>query len=349
MIRKLIPLKVKFLLRDMIGCLTMYLPNVRLVKKNPNKTVVYLLDTPTYTNLGDHAIAYAEKEFFNKEFPEYLVIEVVGYLFNVYVRFIKKNIKKQDILVLIGGGNFGDEYKDINENRRKAIVEFKNNRICIFPQTIYYSETENGKNQLKKMKDALKDRKSILIASREKRSYEFAVVQFQNSVILTPDIVLYLNKRNTKIKRNGVMLCFREDIEKKITFQNYIIQLIEVKNLPLWVTDTISPTWFPVKYREKMLKEKWNEFCSAKLVITDRLHGMIFSAITATPCIVLPNYNHKIESFYDTWFKKCAYIRYADTLEMVEQNIVELLKINYLKIEPYDYKIEFAQLKEFLR
>ena len=55
------------------------------------------------------------------------------------------------------------------------------------------------------------------------------------------------------------------------------------------------------------------EFCDAKLVITDRLHGMIFAAISETPCIVFSNYNHKVGGTYE-WIKQLPYIRYVENM-----------------------------------
>lgn len=38
---------------------------------------------------------------------------------------------------------------------------------------------------------------------------------------------------------------------------------------------------------------KYIKFRECELVITDRIHGMIFAAITGTPCIALSNYKIK--------------------------------------------------------
>ena len=45
--------------------------------------------------------------------------------------------------------------------------------------------------------------------------------------------------------------------------------------------------------------DKFKDFQKSELVITDRLHGMIFCYITKTPCIVMPNNNHKILMTYE--------------------------------------------------
>ena len=47
----------------------------------------------------------------------------------------------------------------------------------------------------------------------------------------------------------------------------------------------------------------WKNFSSSKIVITDRLHGLIFSKITSTPCIAIDNSNNKIRETYNAWLK----------------------------------------------
>ncbi|HLS30591.1 MAG TPA: polysaccharide pyruvyl transferase family protein, partial [Flavobacteriaceae bacterium] len=57
-----------------------------------------------------------------------------------------------------------------------------------------------------------------------------------------------------------------------------------------------------LKQRTEELNKIWTAFRSAELVITDRLHGMIFCYITGTPCVVFQNNNHKVRETYD-WIK----------------------------------------------
>lgn len=53
-------------------------------------------------------------------------------------------------------------------------------------------------------------------------------------------------------------------------------------------TDTVLDTVDTIDYadREKHFMEMLDRIGSSKLVITDRLHAMIFSIITKTPCLV---------------------------------------------------------------
>ena len=89
----------------------------------------------------------------------------------------------------------------------------------------------------------------------------------------------------------------------------------------------------------------FDKFLKAKVVITDRLHGMIFAAITSTPCIALGNYNHKIKSCSET-LEHLGYIKYVDNVEDIEENIKYLMSN---KFEKYDNKFaleQFEQIKE---
>jgi exopolysaccharide biosynthesis predicted pyruvyltransferase EpsI len=44
-------------------------------------------------------------------------------------------------------------------------------------------------------------------------------------------------------------------------------------------------------------------------VVTDRLHGLIFSVIHGTPCVAIENSNHKIRSTWQTWLSDLPSVR----------------------------------------
>jgi pyruvyl transferase EpsI len=66
---------------------------------------------------------------------------------------------------------------------------------------------------------------------------------------------------------------------------------------------------------ERTLEDFWDLLRTRKVVVTDRLHCMIFCAITQTPCVVLPNSNHKIKGTYETWLSHLPHIAYMDELD----------------------------------
>ena len=77
---------------------------------------------------------------------------------------------------------------------------------------------------------------------------------------------------------------------------------------------------------------KYIKFRECELVITDRIHGMIFAAITGTPCIALSNYNYKVKGTYE-WIKNLGYIKFTDDINEIPTLIQELKNIKKIKYD----------------
>lgn len=123
------------------------------------------------------------------------------------------------------------------------------------------------------------------------------------SFICIPDIVLYINDLEIRKKnhRDGVLLCFRDDLEKVISGVEImrVIDRLKQQGLTYGKTSTLAHNSVSKKHRNSELLKKWGEFSSAKLVITDRLHGMIFAVITGTPCLAIDNLSCKVSGVYN--------------------------------------------------
>ena len=351
-IKKLIPGSVKEKISNILYFFSSYFKILFKLYKNKDRKKIVLLEMPTYSNLGDQAIALAETKFFEEKFEDCFLIEISVTKYTWYKKALKRIINKNDLIALVGGGNFGDEYSEIENQRLDIIKSFSNAKIVIFPQTIFYSNTENGKNSLRMMKNAIDNHKNLLLITREQCSYDFAISNFSANVELYPDIVLFLhNKIDADVSRETkCLLCLRDDVEKKVSIDSEIQN--EISNCFDFVsfTDTICKERFSVEKREFILNKKWREFYSSQLVVTDRLHGMIFSVITNTPCIALPNYNYKIRSFYQTWLKNIELIQFANDEEELRQLIKKhAIDNNYVdfSFESYFTKLE-NQIKAFI-
>ena len=149
-----------------------------------------------------------------------------------------------------------------------------------------------------------------------------------------------------KQERKDILLCFRNDIEKNITGEvlENIKKMLENNSMTYEFTDTVVKKYIYKSHREKILKNKWNEFGTAKLVITDRLHGMIFSVITQTPCIAINNVNGKVGHVYSKWLNTFP------SVICVDEKSVNIELINQIA-KSTDYKIpsmsdDFRALKE---
>lgn len=283
---------------------------------------IILMGTPHHANIGDLAIAYAEEKIIKELFPQKKFYIMQEEKLDTCAKKVKKYIKDDDIILLHGGGNIGDTYVTPEMGRREVISSYPNNKIIIFPQTAYF-ENEEELNISKKIYNAHND---LVIMAREKKSYEFMKKNFYNAkVCLTPDIVMSL-KESSNTRRHGVLLMFRRDKEKILgnNMTDFIVSYVE-KNFESYKISDMNIGTEPVnniseKIRENILKDKFEELQNAKLVITDRLHGMIFSAITETPCVVFDSLTHKIIESYD-WFKNLGYIQMCKNINNLENCI----------------------------
>ena len=299
------------------------------VNKTDKKVFVAL--SANYGNIGDIAITIAQKYMIKQIFPDRKIVEIPVNDAYDYEENIKEILNEDDILTIIGGGNLGNTYLWFEERRRFIIKLFKNNKSISFPQSVSFDDDEFGQKELKISVEDYAQNSNLTVFAREKRSYDIMKANFNNKVCLVPDIVLFLKDRileeNSYVRKN-ITLCLRNDIEK-ITSENIVENLTKVLNINtlenIFTTDThLGHDLVEISERRKIFETSLQEFKKSKVVITDRLHGMIFCVITNTPCIALDNSNHKILSTYHTWLKDIPIVKFLDTYD--ENKILEYVK-----------------------
>lgn len=288
---------------------------VGAIREGKQKRFV-LFGTPEYNNLGDHAIAWAMFSFLKKNFPGIEVLEIPeSRILNDFVSTAKE-IADKDIVCLVGGGNLGNQYIDQRLIRNAAISTFKNNKIVIFPQSVYYTNNSNGQKALKEDRRVFEKHTNLYIFARDRISYNLMQKYYQDcNVYCVPDIVLSLQGQVRSCVREGQILCLRNDIEGRLSIQDKeMIKGIypNAKSMDTCLKEDVS-----CELREEKILSLLEEFSKAKLVVTDRLHGVIFCVITNTPCIVLSNYNHKIKGIMG-WLKECSHIAEVNVLEELQ-------------------------------
>lgn len=322
--------------------------------KMPLGKKVYVMGTPLYTNLGDSAITVAQIHFLQKcGYSENRIKEITQKEYRDKERIIKKLISKRSVICLVGGGNMGDEWSEEEYFRKSVIKDFYNNKIVVFPQTIYYSETEKGKREKLESIPIYENHPNLTLIAREKKSFDLMKKLYPNTnVLMTPDIVLSMSMNEFGAKkniRNGILLCMRMDVERKVTDQEQeeLEEFLGEVGLIYRKTDMYSQDSITKENRQERVIDKMEEFARAELVITDRLHGMVFAAITETPCIVLSNYNYKVKGTYE-WIKNLGYVYFADDISEVKRIIEEkqeniMLRFDNSKLLPY-----FEQIQEVI-
>lgn len=314
------------------------------------KKKVFMMQTPTHRNIGDHAIALAQKEFIEKNLPFHQLIEVPYKDVYKLVNYALDVMNKDDLVVIHGGGNMGDLYAYEEYMRRFIIKKFKNHKVISMPQTISFSHSIYGKLLLYHSKRIYRKNKHLVLVAREKKSFELMRKHFKNiKIMLTPDIVLSLDKRKN-VGRKGIVTCLREDVEVVLTDyeKQRIFEILNQKSLNITRTDTLAKYDISVIDRENEVNNLLSLFSSAEIVVTDRLHGMIFCAITSTPCIVFSNSNHKIIETYHNWLKENKFIYFCEKNELNEIGKIYDTLIDISKENNNEYSIPYEKYEELV-
>lgn len=297
-------------------------------KKKHNPRMVYLVMTPEHTNLGDHAIASAEIRLLKSLGIDY--IEITGKQLEKMKWQKVLGVMNKTPILLHGGGYLGTLWFEAEQLMREVVTNNPKSPIFMMPNTIFYEDSAWGKEEFDRSCKLYNAHKKLAVFAREKISYDAMLHAYRN-VKLVPDMVLFRNECDSSTDRKGCLLCLRKDLEKTMGDEDQAVLDIQVRQLfgdSVSYTDTVVAQRVSPDRREEALNLKFSEFRSAELVVTDRLHGMIFCAITGTPCIVLDSKSPKVRGCYE-WIKNLPYIRFADHVSSVTEEYHKIPKAVY--------------------
>jgi len=253
---------------------------------------------------------------------------------------ITKSISRRQLICGHGGGNIGNQWYNEEQFRYRVLNSFPNNHILIFPQTVYFTDDISGEKAINDSIVQYESHSNLSIYAREKTSYYLLKKLYKRpNISLSPDIVLStcLNDYGIKIrKRCGVLLIFRNDCEKAMddSERKKVIDYLENINTEYRISDMHSEELITKDNRLSIVKKKMQEFADSEIVFTDRLHGMVFAAITQTPCIVFGNYNHKVRETFD-WISYLPYIRFVKN---ADEAVFSYDKMKGMKNNKFDNK-----------
>ena len=339
-------LKIKDLIKKNIY-ISKYMKYKKKCKEN-DQAEFLIFNAPIHGNIGDHAIIYSEYKILEKLKIE--SFEIPTYQEKYYFDYIKNNIAKDATIAITGGGFIGSQWMMEEDLVNKVVETFKEHKIIIFPATIFFKDDAFGKKELEKSIKIFNNARNLNIFAREIKTYEFATKTYKNAnVILIPDIVLSLENSNLNCEREGILLCLRKDVEGVFSQKDKdkLYSIINMYDTNIRQIDTVVDYPIKPKNRKKEIEKKLKEFSSSKIVITDRLHGMIFAVITNTHCIVLGNYNYKVKGVYENWIKgKVNNVIFAEDINEIQTNIIKLENMKSHNTIKFDFKELINILKE---
>lgn len=275
-----------------------------------------LLDVPYYTNIGDTLIWQGTKHF--------LADNKITCLFSASKETFKFPHLSEDVVILLqGGGNFGDIWIQHQQFRSRVIAYYPNNKIIILPQTVFFSEKANMLSDAEK----LGKHENLTIVGRDRVSYDILIKYYhKNNILLLPDMAFCIDPDT--LSRQGVKpvktaLFFKRTDKEANNLSNFSAVIPSTAEEHEW--PTMEPhilNWkelwegriqnrFPMIYDwywDKVMRPYYINLGvrfigSYKLIYTTRLHGAILSVLLGKSLTFFDNSYGKNSSFYDTWLK----------------------------------------------
>lgn len=287
-----------------------------------------LLDIPNHKNIGDNLIWEGELVFL-KNLPF-----KCHYMANVNNADLTK-IPEKCVILLHGGGNWGDLYRECQEFRLKIVQRFPNNRIIVFPQSVCYKDSS-----LCRLDSLIFNAHTdIHICVRDKHSYEQLALYIDKSkLLMLPDMAFMLsigfNGCHKTTKKNLVLA--RTDFENRKdtdlrtdfkgsnidirdwpTFYNsHVLSMLDnivtsykiklsvffQKTIFSFLVDPIYGLNFFAN-RQKYIKMGINFIKKYDVIYTTRLHGLILSILMGKKVVIIDNRYGKCYDYYITWLR----------------------------------------------
>lgn len=283
-----------------------------------------LLDLPYYDNIGDTLIWEGTREFLGK-----LPHKCLYYASKDSFRYKKMPL---DVVILLqGGGNFGDLYRQHSEFRKKIIFLYPDNKIIILPQSVFYQTNQYVADDAR----VYSSHKNLYICARELYSFDYLERHFQNKCLLVPDMAFYLDVAKYRALDNENRILYLRRKDKELASDTTYLQVPQNAEVHDWPTyeqsfrkaELVEKTCYKIarlmnllgvrdSYKVKVDDWKRNYFYRKfyvqvgidflspySIIYTTRLHVMILGLLLGKKLFLINNSSGKVINYYATWLK----------------------------------------------
>lgn len=303
---------------------------IRKLEKS-GQSVDFLLGTPVHTNLGDHLIAMAERNLLDRFHYTRKIVEIPTEVYQIYKKRLRKIADKNSVIFINGGGWMGNLWPVEELLLQDMVGAFPGHKIIIFPQTVFYDKAVKPYESLiVSARKLMEQNPRLYLFVRDRQSYEFAREQFNSeNIYLCPDAALSYCLRDTdqRVRPKTVGFCLREDRERSRERQKEQKIRAVLKQMGYREVRVSTMSFFrvPSCCRKAAVHKRLLKFFHCSLIVTDRLHGMIFAYITKTPCVILDNKTGKVFGVYREWLSDVDWI-YPVSDSVSARNIESFVK-----------------------
>ena len=204
-----------------------------------------MLNLPYYPNPGDGMIWLGMEQFMAKHGVE-CVYRASAETFEY------RELGADVTICFVGGGNLGDLwYKKEEQPVCKVARMYPNNRIVVFPQSVFYESEERMFQDAK----VLAQHPDLYICARDKQSYALLKEHFsKNHILLVPDMALYLELNIAPMANTNRTLFLKREDKEACDYTGLEIGDAEISEWPMMVFDKDIES----RYKEETaLRRKW--------------------------------------------------------------------------------------------
>jgi exopolysaccharide biosynthesis predicted pyruvyltransferase EpsI len=240
-------------------------------------------------------------------------------------------VHPNDIVFFNSGGNM-NETATLTEPVRRILLQRLNGcKIVQLPQTISFSDTDKGRIELEATRRSLMQEGIFTLIARDRVSESIAKMTLGVSrCFACPDFALTINPRELVgplEEREGsqILCCFRDKDDTLNVLGAEAVACLESR-FPgrLKFVSTLLDHPVPRRSRARVLARVLSQFASAKIVVTDRFHGVIFGLICLKPTIAIATRDHKMSAGVE-WFQELENLKFVDNVPDLERSVTEFI------------------------
>lgn len=289
------------------------------------RRITAMIDFPNYPNVGDSAIYLGQLAALRS-----LGIPRPRFIcdFRTYDRRALARALGDGVILLTGGGSFGDLRPTAQECREDILRSFPTHEVIQLPQTLHFS----GPAALDRARRMVNAHERFVLLVRDHRSHEIARRAFDAPTHLCPDMAFCLGPMSrVGSPSRPVLWLSRSDMERApaaapdaadavVEWLDEPATTLRRVNYALMGATRRGTAGIPwrrllIATYEPLARQRLRRglalLSSGRLVITDRLHGHILSLLLDIPHVLLDDANGKVSSFHETWTRGADGVAFA--------------------------------------
>ncbi|MDO4462789.1 MAG: polysaccharide pyruvyl transferase family protein [Bacteroidia bacterium] len=280
-----------------------------------------LMDCPYHANLGDHLIWEGTLCALKRLPYKCLYTSSVEY-------WQEDKIKDGDLILICGGGNFGDVWPRHQELRRLLMERYPNSTFVHLPQTMRYSDEVTLRSDIDLFSQ---NKERVVIMLRDQRSYDFAKEHFSdNNIMLVPDMAFAMDIPNIYLsspQTERVVYIRRRDHELSENADQLVPSDVPVRDWPTYeslplVRHLVYVVGGPIRHllprryycsymdwaykhilHPYYIRAAYSFIVKFDKVYTTRLHAGLLAHFLGKDVIIVDNNYGKMRAVWDTWIK----------------------------------------------